>query len=247
MTTYSNIQFFPLPELRNRAKHVGDNVKAIKIYSGDQGRKGSLVYEIRRTNSGEFPEAAFDYFEGRYNGIYTAIFSNGGETMYLESSQSDNNYRMPFSYPDPMNGTVDNVYKGFRPEQFIQRILELENENRNLKEDVEALNEDLKQFSTLSGKFEYALINIFQNYALPLFSQPHNAAQPMQGTPQQQFNSEQNMNWRTHQVTVPGNADETLNNAIDVLCAAFGEENLVRIAMKLQQQPNLVNTLISMI
>jgi hypothetical protein len=245
MTTYEQIQFFPLPELRNRARTIGDNVKSIKIYSGDRGRKGPLVYEIRRGGDGEFPDAAFDYFEGRYNGIYTAIFSPGGETMYLESTQQPTgNYVFNYDY---LQGTPTQQFKGFRPEQFIERILQLERENAELKNEIEDLSEELKQFETLSGKFQHAIVNVFTNNILPLFS---GEAQPMQGTPnynQQQLHTNNNMNWQTHPIVVPGQEDQTLDNALDVLIAAFGENNIVRIAQKIQQQPQLVNTLTAML
>jgi hypothetical protein len=198
------------------------------------------VYEIRRDASGQFPDAAFDYFEGRYNGIYTAIFSPGGETMYLESTDHpQSNYLFGFDYLQHGNN-----YKNFRAQQFIERILQLERENDSLKSEVEDLTEQLSQFSTLSGKFEHALINIFTNNVLPFFA-GQQQQQPMQGMVNN--NNNNTMSWTERPIIVPGQEEQALDNALDVIIEAFGEQNIIKMAQRLQSQPHLVTTLTSML
>lgn len=243
----AQVQYFPLTELRNRANMANENIKAIKIYNGDNGKKGGLAFEVRRTTSGEWPDAQFDYFESRMNGLFTAILWPGNETIYLESAtNSGKSYGIEYDYSTP--GHVQR-FSGFKADQFIQRILELERENDKLKEDVKDLEGDLEQFSTASGKLEHTFVNIFTNHLLPFFNGNNTVNVPMQGTQQQQQQqpTQHNMNWQQKQIIVQGDDDETLNNAIDVLVEAFGEANIVRIAQKLQQQPSLVNTLTAML
>lgn len=246
MSTFtSHIQFFPLTELRNRAAMVGENIKGIKIYNGE-GTKGALILDIRRTADGTFPDSAFDFFESKYNGIYTAVFSPGKETIFLESSGSDNNYRLPFQFDNPMNGANAQMgkYQQFDAMQLINRILELEKENTELKRDIEELDEEVKKVDTIRGMVEPSLVNIFTQYVVPFFAPktaPLNSTQP-------NSNTQQNMSdWRTKHIVVVGDEDETTNNALTVIYEAFGAQDVVRIAQKLQAQPQLINALRGML
>lgn len=238
----STLQTWPITELRARATSASDAVKSIKVYSGIgyQGAKGALVLDIRRNESGRFPESNFDYLE-RHDGEYTAIFQPTKEVMFLEAAPIKNAYRMPFEFS--MNGPAQaepmNAYKNYNPQQLINKILELERKLVEIEEDRNELLAELEEVNTVTGKLQHVANGVFERYIFPMFSEQKTTQQPLN------YGNMAGEDWTKFPIS--NNPDQAIQDALEVLLSAFGNDALIRIAKKLQQNPNLVNTLTNML
>lgn len=232
-------QIWELTELRKRLPTVDPSVNVVEVFTGHlyPGQKltsSIKQLELRRDSSGNWPLQALDYLE-RSNGDYTAIFKPTRE-YFLMSSVNNRNMFSGFGYM-PMNGQAI-AYAQWTPERLVMRILELEKQVSEYQDITEELKEELEQFETASGKLQHTLGNVLLNYVMPVFVN-HNSPSVMQG-------SEQGTTWTTRQI-MDKNGDGGAQDAMQIIYEAFGHDDLIRVARKLQSQPGLVNTLRAML
>jgi hypothetical protein len=233
----ATIQIFPLTELRQRANLAPAAVKSIKVYAG-HGNTRDLVLDIRRDETGQFPQSLFDYFERKHEGPFKAIFTPTKEIIYLDSGGTSP-YQSIFNGLFPGNDTRMNT----NVRDLVNDVLRLERENAQLKEELQEKTEELERLSTLGGKLEHVFTNIVMNQIIPIFAGSGSNTQPMQGVPQQQQQQYTMEEWTTIQVEVPGDIAQSAQNAAEVIYMAFGADTLIAMAKKLQSNPTLVTTL----
>lgn len=240
MTTPA-FQIWPITELRSRCKGAGDSVRSVKIFQGHLypgTNKSVLILDIRRDSNNQWPDHSFDYIE-RHDGEYTAVFQPTKEIMFLQSPEMNGGiFRNQFPYNTDFISPQKN--DAGNNQHLMNRIVQLERENEKLKIENGYLKEDLKQFDTFSGKLEYSVIGILENYVFPKFANGVNNRneRPMQGT------HTDTMEWTKIHIN-PSNKDESLKASFEVLLDAFGEDKIIAMAQKLQAQPHLVQTLSS--
>lgn len=242
--SYDSIQIFDIKDVSERA-NLARNSKRINVYGGHltgSGR-GVLLFSVQRGADGEWPTNEIDYLT-KLRGKHTICFMPQREYMYVESGiniDPGQSYQIPYFYGSAMNGAdpVPGIeHQNKNQLELIRTILDLERINADLKEQVEELSEELKQFETHSGKFAHSLENLFFQIAPKLGINLDNFSQP--NTPPMQGN-EQGQDWQ--KIDLSGNSEAHIENALIVLLEAFGAEFVLKFARTIQADPNKVNTL----
>lgn len=238
MSATTSYQLWPLTEVRERATS-DDLIKTIKIaYDHVAKPTGYIVAEIVRNPDGTWPEAQFRNFE-KNRGRFTAFLLPKKEMLFLDSRVDDDNNQYRLDIDNPLNGAARmQQYANKDLMELVNKLLESEKKVAILEEQVKMLEEALDEFSDNKKKFVSATGDIINQFILPgimSWFQPQQQLkqQPMQGQ-QQVENDLQNIDWKNIQV-------QSMEDALTVLVAAFGVDTITKLAVKLQQQPHMVN------
>jgi hypothetical protein len=233
------IQIFPLNEVSERANMAGDRAQFINIYNGhikESGQRGVLTMTIRRNADGSWPDKQLQYV-GKLRGNFTAVIMPTKEYFYISSTGGHS-----------MNGTGEiNFFSPFDDapgnhdlQQLVQQLIQVNQDNENLRRENESLRQDLAALESGADRFSYALEKLFFKIAPAIGIMPANhTTQPMNGQPGQAPG--------IAEIDVSGNDERAVENAIAILLISFGEQNILKFARRIQQNPNLVNTLIPML
>ena len=228
--TNSSVQIFGLDEVAERVK-LSPGVKGIHIYKGhinENSGKSVLTMFIKRDSGGNWPAEQIAYIN-KLKGNFTVVLKPSNEFFYVSSYEASNAQPNLFS---GLNGSNESLL------DLVNKITALEAEKIALTTRVNELQEDLKQFETAGDKFSYALEQLFYKVA-PTFGLMPQINEPLNGTPM-------NNNWQQQPLTNDLN-EPSIENALEIIYSAFGEAWLIKFAGKIQQQPNLVNQLKSML
>ena len=224
-------QIFTLDEVAERAG-LSPGVKGIHIYNGhineSTGGKSVLTMYIRRDPGGNWPNDQMAYIK-KLRGNFTVVLKPSNEFFYITSFQENN-------APNLFNG-VGNQNESIL--DLVNKITALEAEKAQMSARIIELTEDLKNFETAGDKFSYALEQLFYKVAPKFGIMPAMNEQPINGIPQME-------NWQKIQLGDQIN-EYNIEQALEVIYSAFGEEFLLKFAHKIQAQPTLVNQLKSMI
>jgi len=229
--TNSGFQIFGLDEVNERAQ-LSPGVKGIHIYNGhinESSGKSVLTMYIKRDPGGNWPAEQMAYIN-KLKGNFTVVLKPSNEFFYVSSYEASNAAPNLFS---GLNGTNESLL------DLVNKITALEAEKVVLTARINELQEDLKQFETAGDKFSYALEQLFYKVA-PSFGILPKMDQPLNGS------NMSNNNWQTQPLTNDLN-EPSIENALEVIYSAFGEEWLIKFASKIQQNPSLVNQLKSML
>jgi len=183
---------------------------------------------IRRDPGGNWPADQMAYIN-KLRGNFTVVLKPSNEFFYITSYQDN-------TAPNLFNGA------GIPNESLldlVNKITALEAEKALMSAKILELTEDLKQFETAGDKFSYALEQLFYKVAPKFGLMPALNEQPLNGIPNME-------NWQKIQL---GNevTERNIEQALEVIYTAFGEEFLLKFAHKIQAQPGLVNQLKSML
>lgn len=225
-----SFQIFGLDEVNERAK-LSPGVKGIHIYNGhinESTGKSVLTMYIKRDPGGNWPAEQMAYIN-KLKGNFTVVLKPSNEFFYISSYEAQNTAPNLFN---SLNGSNEGLL------DLVNKITALEAEKIALIARVNELQDDLKQFETAGDKFSYALEQLFYKVA-PTFGLMPKIDQPLNGT-------NMNNNWQQQPLTNELN-EPSIENALEVIYGAFGEEWLIKFAAKIQQQPSLVNQLKTML
>ena len=225
-----SFQIFGLDEVNERAQ-LSPNVKGIHIYNGhinESTGKSVLTMYIKRDPGGSWPAEQMTYIN-KLKGNFTVVLKPSNEFFYVSSYEATNTAPNLFSN---LNGTNESLL------DLVNKITALEAEKSALLARVNELQNDLKQFESAGDKFSYALEQLFYKVA-PTFGLMPKLDEPLNG-------SNMNSNWQNQPLTNELN-EPSIENALEIIYSAFGEEWLIKFAGKIQQNPTLVNQLKSML
>ena len=185
---------------------------------------------IKRDAAGKWPHDQMAYIQ-RLKGNFTVVLKPSNEFFYI-SSNTGNAYNGLFNGGEPA-ATDQNIL------DLVNRITALEAEKISLLHQVENLTQELKQFETASDKFTYALENLFFKIAPKLGLMPEPV---LNGTQTNTHNMEA---WQN--IKIDHSSERGVEQALEVIYMAFGDEFLMKFAQRIQDQPQLVQQLKAMI
>ena len=194
----------------NRLK-AKDWTKAVVMdgFITDDNPKGIMVFQFLNNDD---LHNQLNLFEQYHQGEFTMRLNQSGIIIYFQNGMDNNN----------LNGV--RVPTG----RDMEKVMQLTLENKQLKEKIAELEEELKQFETSGQKFSYAMEHLLERVAVRFNLIPGEA--PMQGT--QRANPKP---------TYMAENLEPLEQAFVTLVENFGEDWLIRFAQKINDQPQLVN------
>jgi hypothetical protein len=229
------VQIFGLDEVQERAAMAAPGVRMINIYQGhikESGGRNILTLSIKRDDTGNFPPAQLQYVQ-RLRGNFTAVLLPTKEYFYITSSAAMNGGGQFNFLPYELEPQAQD------PGVLLEKILQLQTENLELKALNKELQQDLAELETGADKFSFALEKLFYRIApaFGIMDNPTKKTNPMNGQPQNEFQT----------IDLSGDDEQTIENALTVLLMSFGEDNILKFARRIQQNPNLVNTLIPML
>lgn len=240
----SAIQVFPLADLKERLEN-SPHVNVCVVYNGhlsEATREAMTVCYLKRDKeSGTFPATQFRNLN-KLRGEFTAVLKPSNEMIFLSSEENNPMNGMGFPNFMPFEAYPAHPIRNKQLNEVINRVIELERENEALKKELAEAREDLKQFESNGDKLAYVGIKMIEEFLPRLvpqtkeFFQTNKNNNVMQGTQK---------NLYTYDVS--GTSDQHVENALELLLDAFGDENILKFARKVQQDPNLVNTLIKFI
>ena len=232
----AGVQIFSLTDLLERLA-ANDNARTVQIYAGHYTGQGQQITMLllQRKEGEPWPAAKVKEIN-KLRGNFTAHFKPGNEFMYVTSDHAGNysNYQFPMNGDDFLT-----PYHGKDIQALVKDILRLERENIELQARVKELSGELSYYNDNRNKFVDAL-EMFAGRLVPKFAPElasffgNGNSQPIQGT--------NNMaQWQN--IDVSGNQPQHVENALEVLLSAFGEDNLLKFARMIQRDPSKVQML----
>lgn len=231
------VQIFSLSEVKERAELAGERAQFINIYNGhikESGQRGVLTMTIRRNGDGSWPDKQLHYVS-KLRGNFTAVIMPTKEYFYISSTSHAMNGEINFLSP------FEDHHQNLDLNEIVKQLLQVNTENENLRRENAELKKELLALESGADKFSYALEKLFFKIAPAMGILPKENNQPMQGTEQTTGAP------GIHDLDLSGNDERAIENAIAVLLISFGEENILKFGRRIQQNPNLVNTLIPML
>jgi hypothetical protein len=230
------VQIFSVADVLERID-ANEQARSLHVYAGhvDEATKNALVvlYLVRQPGEA-WPAKKLQQFK-KLRGHHTALFKPGNEVMYFSSEGAGANQ---YQYPN-INGGVDfnaiTPHHGKELRELIQEVLRLEKLNIELQAQVSELTDELKYYQDGRAKFSGAMEDVFMKIVPRLFPETKaffSNEQPIQGTMNE---------WQ--KIDLRGNDEQTLENALAVLLAAFGDEKIISFARQLQADPAKVDML----
>lgn len=247
----AGMQIWPLTAVRERV--LGNpSVTSVKIHPGHVlDNKGFVISNIQKPKEGQWPLEQFDWFE-KHNGTYTVILMPTKEIMWVDSKADDPD-TFQFRQSLPLNGILlqpeqvkANQYANMEMMTLVNRLLEAEKKVIELTEANKNIKEELKEYQDNRNRFNMATGDFFDGVLVPRFmemfggnksqsnTQQRNLKQrPMGGQTEEVEDNLENIDWQNMPV-------DSMENALTILVAAFGVDTIMKLAAKLQTNPNMI-------